>query len=499
MRGRRHSPYVSPNTNRLRSNSTIRTEGGGSTAAGGNSATNDTVDDPDSRKRCICGPYLDLIAAQDTQDMRDARTGRFKKSPDLKSFSSLRLTSLDLDSVVEFVNRYEEKRGNHPDLIFKITAFCTSDTLSSPEVAAANAGWDLSVVPGNSVAHLDDTDVRALLHKEVAAKSIDDFITKVQGVKFYNAGGPKDLDIQAYGFEEFLKQAMKYATRFRTLAEVIAVEAKPAHVPYVHKTHGVRGLVDYFLDGFPKASSGNKTIGRLLYEKLAYSNPELKTKVVLRDWLFGFFKVITPYRDIKTMTDDLNAIILRHDLIHKTPYIEHTAAEVKVASPSRAPDKSAATPGTASTSLINVDKQRKFTGRVNHVRFEDNTTANAQGESSTDSDPDACGDRDIDSEAVSRIIGEGGSGELLAAVADANKHVAGCHKKFQFGTCTDPKCQLDHSEDGLRRLYLKRIWDLAKATYRPDPSAVMRNLKHALEEIESQQARAGGPAAPMST
>ena len=71
------------------------------------------------RKRCVCGPYLDLIQMLDNQDSRDLRSGRAKKSPDMIRFgSALKLASLDLQPVVKFLIKYEEKRGNHPDLIF---------------------------------------------------------------------------------------------------------------------------------------------------------------------------------------------------------------------------------------------------------------------------------------------------------------------------------------------------------------------------------------------
>ena len=54
--------------------------------------------------------------------------------------------------------------------------------------------------------------------------------------------------------------------------------------------------------------------------------------------------------------------------------------------------------------------------------------------------------------------GEFNSEEFLAAISDNNK-VNGCHRKFQFKSCTDAACKLAHTTEGMRRLYLKRVWD----------------------------------------
>ena len=72
----------------------------------------------------------------------------------------------------------------------------------------------------------------------------------------------------------------------------------------------------------------------------------------------------------------------------------------------------------------------------------------------------------------------------MAAIAEDKPK--GCHRKFQFGKCTDNNCKLDHTPEGMRRIYLKRVWELAKAHNRPDTDAVLRNIKHALDEIDAQ-------------
>ena len=243
----------------------------------------------------------------------------------------------------------------------------------------------------------------------------------------------------------------------------------------MHKKEGVKGLVDYFLDGFPQAAKGGKTIGRLLYEKMAYSNPDLKGKRVLRDWLHSFFTIITPYADIKTQTDDLNAILLRHDLIDKGSSSDSSACKpIKNVERITRFDKSGE--GTAEVK-INPERQKKFVERLNHVRFQ-------ASDDPTAADDDAVEVPVMDF-AESVTGGEFNTEEFLAAISDNNK-VNGCHKKFQFGSCTDAACKLDHTTEGMRRLYLKRVWDLAKASHRPDPAAVLRNIKHALDEIEAQ-------------
>ena len=418
------------------------------------------VRDTETRKANIAGPYTALTRQHDRDEDRDRRTGRSKKSPDMSRFRDLKLQNLELENVVKFLHDYEDARGRHPDIIFKMTAFLGEEAMVSLQLEAAKASWDLTQLPGNSVAHLDDTDVRKLLHKKVAAKSIDDFVTKVRAVKFTPSVEKEGMDVEAYTFGELLDTAMKYQLRFCTLAEIIAVEAKEEHLPFVHKREQVRGLIDYFIDGWPLAKSGTKTIGRLLYEKIAYSHPELKATRVLRSWMYEFFKILLPYRELKQMADDLNSVILRHDLVGKS-FTSRVVYQGK-------------TPVSEANMAVSKGKSERLT----HVTF-------APG---SDSQDEAQILEPASDEEIQPVNAQAALDEMFNITTDAPR-ANGCHRKFQFGKCSDNNCKLDHTEEGIRRVYMKRVWELAKAAHRPDSASVMRNVKHALEEIDSKNSR----------
>ena len=467
-KARYHNGIISPNPERS-------SKGRGSTSRGrsGTSASTATTserrsgitrsnyddDDLQQRKENICGPYVALTKLHDHNEARDRRTGRSRKTPDLQRFRELRLNDLELLSVVKFLNAYEDCRGNHPDLVFKMTAFLSEKAKTELAIEAARLGWDLSSLPGNSISHLDDTDIRTLLHKKVAAKSKDDFIHKISSIPFDEDKTHDPHDFDAYNIGKLLNHGMRFAINFRTIAETIAVEADPNSIPFLDRKENVKGIKDIFLDSFPQAVKGYKTTGRLLYEKSAYSNTTLKTKRVLRDWIQEFFRCILPYKDIQQHADDLNGILLRADLVGKTISVSST------------PPPKSEKQGTPF--------QRRNDGKLHHVTFDmpDETSLEEVLESEA-----------VDSPVLFDNSIPDNISEYMAAIAE--QKVNGCHKKFQFGKCTDTACKLDHTSDGMRRLYLKRIWELAKAHNRPDSEAVLRNIKHALDEIDSQQPKA---------
>ena len=102
---------------------------------------------------------------------------------------------------------------------------------------------------------------------------------------------------------------------------------------------------------------------------------------------------------------------------------------------------------------INSERQKKFVERLNHVRFK------------VSDDPTATDDDGVEVPVIdlaeSVTGGEFNTVESLAAISDNNK-VNGWQKKVQFESCTDNACKLDHTTEGMRRLYLKRVWDLAE-------------------------------------
>ena len=75
---------------------------------------------------------------------------------------------------------------------------------------------------------------------------------------------------------------------------------------------------------------------------------------------------------------------------------------------------------------------------------------------------------------------------LLAAMGD-EKPQKPCHTKFQHGECVTPGGIYDHSDKGMQTLLKKRIWDLAKASYRPESTKFLTYVEHAVKTIDEEK------------
>ena len=438
----RNTDRQSNQSTRARSQNNMTTQG------------SDSDDDQEHYNRMrynLCGPYKDLIEKHDREEEEYRRSGRKRKSPDLTRFP-LRLENLDLHSIVTFLHRYEDMRGTHPEFLFRMVMFFSDEAKAELAILGAEHNIDVSTYPGGSVTYMEDKDVRKLLHLKVAAKSKDDFRYKLSSIPFDKHGEHTAAEFDAYSIDKLVKYSMLFGMEYRTLAEILAIECPNEALINIDTVDGVLGAKALFLKGFPMAQSGHKTLGQLLYEKSASSDPTLKRQKVFRDWLQGFFGHIAKYREIKQSMDDLNTMILRND---KLP----TFAPTK---PIRTHDK---------PKRVDADKTI-----LHHVKFDIEREA-SDHEDDTSVTPN--NDLNFDTSIPDNLA------EYVAAM-QAEQKPNGCHKKFQFGKCTDTACKLDHSQEGMRRVYLKRLWELAKAHNRPDSDAVMRNIKHALDEIDAQ-------------
>jgi hypothetical protein len=74
----------------------------------------------------------------------------------------------------------------------------------------------------------------------------------------------------------------------------------------------------------------------------------------------------------------------------------------------------------------------------------------------------------------------------MAALAEEPK-VKPCNAKFQFGTCPTPGCGFDHTEKSMQSLLKKRIWDLAKAAYRPEKEKLLSYVDYAVKKVEEEK------------
>ena len=322
-------------------------------------------------------------------------------------------------------------RGTHPEFLFRMVMFFSEEAKAELAILGAEHKWDIAAYPGGSVTYMEDKEVRKLLHLKVAAKSKDDFRHKLCSIPFDKYGEHTASEFDAYSIDKLVKLAMLFGMEFRTLLEILAMECPNEALLDTENVDGVGGVKSLFTKRFPQAQSGNKTLGQLLYEKSALSDPNLKRQKVFRDWMHSFFGHIAKYKDIKQSMDDLNTMILRNDKL-----------------PSHAPNKPVR-PQTEKLKRPEIDK-----ATLHHVKFDIEREV-SDHEDTTSITPNS--DLDFDTSIPDNLA------EYMAAI-QAEQKPGGCHKKFQFGKCNDVACKLDHSQEGMRRVYLKRVWELAKHT-----------------------------------
>jgi hypothetical protein len=252
-----------------------------------------------------------------------------------------------------------------------------------------------------------------------------------------------------------MKFNMNFADRYCGRAEIIAAGAHGEHLPYIHKKDNVKGLFHSALKKFPDDT------GIHLWEKSAFANTDLRNTKCLRDLFQKFFAVLDPYKQGRLVSDDFNTVIKRNELVGKSLTTRLNDARKDT---SKLPDK-------GKRSDLNTTRIYGHSTRDGKPSANENITS----PTAVDEDTSEYTDEEFDA--------------LLAAMGD--QKIKPCHTKFQHGECVTPGCTFDHTEKGMQTLLKKRIWDLAKAAYRPEAAKCISYLEHAIKTVEDE--RKAGP------
>ena len=283
------------------------------------------------------------------------------------------------------------------------------------------------------------------------AKSLDDFMNKMNQVPYFERPEDEGFRPEACTFDEFMKFNMNFADRYCARAEIIAAGAHGEHLPYIHKKDNVRGLFHAAIKKFPDDS------GIHLWEKSAFANTDLRNTKCLRDLFQKFFAVLDPYKQGRRVSDDFNTVLKRYELVGKSLTARLNDARKDT---SRQPEK-------GKRSDLNT------TRIYGHSTKDAKPSSNENITSPTAIDEDTCEYTDEEFDA------------LLAAMGDPK--IKPCHTKFQHGECVTPGCTFDHTDKGMQSLLKKRIWDLAKAAYRPEAAKCISYLEHAIKTVEEER------------
>ena len=293
-RGPRHGMYHSPNP--MRGKMYLVRDGR-------EGISPDIRKEHEDRRMAIAGKYIQLHESLDAHFDQDVGPVRLKMASK-KDFPHVTLDDLELDSVISFFANYDLERGRHNyNLRWKMSMFISKTVLINLGVVASKNGWNMDRLPGGSAAHADDKDLRILIHEEVRAKSLDDFMNKMNQVPYFERPEDEGFRPEAYTFDQFMKFNMNFADRYCGRAEIIAAGAHGEHLPYIHKKDNVKGLFHSALKKFPDDT------GIHLWEKSAFANTDLRNTKCLRDLFQKFFAVLDPYKKGRLVSDDFNTVI----------------------------------------------------------------------------------------------------------------------------------------------------------------------------------------------
>jgi hypothetical protein len=426
----------------------------------------DTRNEHEERRMAIAGKYIQLHEALDLACLDHVQSNVRLKMATQKDFPHIALNELYLNSVISFFAVYDMERGRHNyNLRWRMAMFIHPTILVRLGVVASNKRWNMDFLPGGSAAHADDQDLRYLIQDEVRAKSYDDFMNKMHEVPFFEKPEDEGFRPEAYTFEQFMKFSMNYAERFCARAEIIAASAYGEHIPYVHKKNSVKGIFNSALGQFPNSTGTN------LWDKCAFANPELRATKSLRELFQKFFAVLDPYKQGRLISDDFNTVIKRSDLVGKslTTRLNDSRKDNKPEA-FKAPEK-------GKRSDLNTTRiYGQAPGELGGARYSRDLSMSLGDDVTT---PTAV-EEDMRSYSDDEFDG------LMAALAEEPK-VKPCHAKFQFGTCPTPGCGFDHTEKSMQSLLKKRIWDLAKAAYRPETDKFLSYVDYAVKKVEEEK------------
>ena len=411
----------------------------------------------EDRRMAIAGKYIQLHESLDAHFDQDNASMRLKMASK-KDFPHVTLDDLELDSVISFFANYDLERGRHINLRWKMSMFISKSVLISLGVVASKNGWNMDRLPGGSAAHADDKDLRTLIHEEVRAKSLDDFMNKMNQVPYFERPEDEGFRPEAYTFDQFMKFNMNYADRYCARAEIIAAGAHGEHLPYIHKKDNVKGLFHSALKKFPEDT------GIHLWEKSAFANMDLRNTKCLRQLFQKFFGELDPYKQGRLVSDDFNTVIKRHELVGKSLTARLNDARKDS---SKVPEKGKRSDLNTTRIYGHSDGTASRSSKDGKSHVNDNITS-----------PSVC-------EEDTREYTDEEFDMLMAAMGE--EKIRPCHAKFQHGECEAPGCVYDHTDKAMQSLLKKRIWDLAKAAYRPEASKCISYLEHAFKTVDEEK------------
>jgi len=217
-----------------------------------------------------------------------------------ESYSQVVLKDISLDSVGPFMNQYLNIKRKHPGQAWMIVDFCSEYTKQELTVLA-----DTYELPGAALGlggafALTDRQVLFLILEKLKARSMDDFVTRLQGIRFLEEDSDLDYTKQ-YNYEKLFRAALSFRFRFVMRVQLLGSRAKAEHIPPLHKMGQTPGLLTYFFNAWPAGT------GKSLFSR--HFTPEMRAQTDLKSFFKLFFAKNNSYRDVKQGYDDLGSVL----------------------------------------------------------------------------------------------------------------------------------------------------------------------------------------------
>ena len=217
-----------------------------------------------------------------------------------ESYSQVVLRDITLDSVGPFMNHYLNIKRKHPGQAWMIVDFCSEYTKQELTVLA-----DTYELPGAALGlggafALTDRQVLFLILEKLKARSMDDFVTRLQNMRFLEE--ETDLDFtKQYNYEKLFRAALSFRFRFVMRVQLLGSRAKAEHIPPLHKMGQTPGLLTFFFNAWPAGT------GKSLFSR--HFTPEMRAQSDLKSFFKLFFAKLNTYRDVKQGYDDLGSVL----------------------------------------------------------------------------------------------------------------------------------------------------------------------------------------------
>jgi hypothetical protein len=389
------------------------------------------------------------------------------------SFQNVELRSLNLEHVTIFVDEYSRILERHKDQkhSLRLVDFINRSLHPKITMAALKLGHVTADSFGHGIFNLSDAQVKDSLLELIKAKSPDDFIQKMNAVKFPLPEGDRSFVPGALNFHILFQYGMLYSHRFTQIIQMIAEKADHQHIPPLYKEGKTLGIVDHFLDGWPQGS------GNALYARVTISKPELRRMQNFQSFTTAFFLAIEEYREIQQQVSDLDSTLkkkpFKRNDTEENSFRSRPNEQARFKEKLRHYEKTKANifgqkpQGNHHLHNIEDDIYDSYPEDVDfEARNEMYLREEAESEPSSETEPDAETEETKDAEVEHPL-------QDLAVVAPKPKGETGCWYHFRFDNCTKKPCPLGHDRESMVKFQDQKLRDIIFAK-NAEPEPILR-------------------------